>query len=51
MDDHEVKAILDSEPPRLVPALRSFVGLASYYCKFINFFVKIAMPLTNLLKN
>ncbi len=24
MDDHKVKAILDGEPPRLVPALRSF---------------------------
>jgi len=50
MDDHKVKAILDWEPPRLVSALRSFLGLASYYHKFIKNFVKIAMPLTNLLK-
>jgi len=50
MDDHKVKAILDWEPPRTVPALRSFLGLASYYCKFIKNFAKIATPLTNFLK-
>jgi hypothetical protein len=50
MDDHKVKAILDWEPPRLVPPLRSFLGLASYYRKFINNFTKIVTPLINLLK-
>jgi hypothetical protein len=34
----------------LVSALRSFLGLASYYYKFIKNFVKITTPLTNLLK-
>jgi hypothetical protein len=43
-------AILDWEPPKSVPALRSFLGLASYYCKFIKNFAKIATPFTNLLK-
>ncbi len=50
MDDHKVKAILDWEPPKLVLALRSFFGLASYYHKFIKNFAKMATPLTNLLK-
>jgi hypothetical protein len=35
MDDHKVKAILDWEPPKSVLALRFFLGLASYYRKFI----------------
>jgi len=50
MDDHKVKAILHWEPPRSVLALRSFLGFASYYHKFIKNFTKIATPLTNLLK-
>jgi hypothetical protein len=50
MDGHKVKAILDWEPPRLVLALRSFLGLASFHHKFIKNFVKIGTPLTNLLK-
>jgi len=50
MNNHKVKAILDWEPPKLVLALRSFLGLASYYRKFIKNFAKMAIPSTNLLK-
>jgi hypothetical protein len=50
MDDHKVKAILDWEPPKSVPTLRSFLGLAFYYYKFIKNFAKVGAHFTNLLK-
>jgi hypothetical protein len=50
MDDYKVKEILDWELPTLILALRSFLGLVSYYRKFIKKIAKIATPLTNLLK-
>jgi hypothetical protein len=50
MDDHKVNEILDWEQLRSIPALRSFIGLTSFYCKFIKNFVKITTTLTNLLK-
>jgi hypothetical protein len=50
MDNHKVKAILDWEPPKSVSTLKSFLGLASYYRKFIKNFAKMAVPLTNFLK-
>jgi hypothetical protein len=50
MDDHKVKEILDWEPPRSIPTLRSFLELASYYSKFIKNFAKITTPLINLSK-
>ncbi len=43
MDDHKIKAILDWEPPKSVPALISFLGLASYYRKFIKNFVSFPL--------
>ncbi len=45
-----MNAVLDWEPPKSIPALRSFFILTSYYHKFIKNFAKIATPLTNLLK-
>jgi hypothetical protein len=49
MDDRK-EAILDWEPPRSVPTLKSFLRLTSYYRKFIKKFAKITTLLTNLLK-
>ncbi len=45
-----MKTILDYEPLRSIPALKSFLGLTFYYRKFIKNFAKIAMFFTNLLK-
>jgi hypothetical protein len=50
MDDGKVKAIHDWPPPKTVSELRSFLGLANYYRKFIVAYAKKAAPLTDLLK-
>jgi hypothetical protein len=50
MDEGKVKAIWDWLPPKSVSELRSFLGLANYYRKFIAAYAKQAAPLTDLLK-
>ena len=44
----KVKAILDWPRPLSVHDVRSFLGLASYYRKFIRGFSQLAKPLTDL---
>ena len=49
-DPGKVEAIKKLIPPRNVSQLRSFLGLARYYRKFIRNFSEIARPLNKLLK-
>ncbi len=49
MDAHKVKAILDWPQPADVKELRSFLGLAAYYMKFVSHHAAITAPLTDLL--
>ncbi|KAL0295928.1 UNVERIFIED_CONTAM: Retrovirus-related Pol polyprotein from transposon.6 [Sesamum radiatum] len=49
-DPAKVKAIMEWEPPKNVSEVRSFLGLAGYYRRFVKDFSVVAKPLTNLLK-
>ena len=46
----KIQSILDWETPKSVKDVRSFLGLAGYYRRFIEGFSKLAKPMTDLLK-
>lgn len=47
---HKIDAVKNFKPPRNVHELRQFLGLASYFRKFIHGFATKAQPLTKLTK-
>jgi hypothetical protein len=51
VDPSKVKDILEWKPPTTVHQVRSFLGLAGYYHRFIPDFSKLVKPITSLLKN
>jgi hypothetical protein len=50
VDPGKVKDVLNWMPPTTASEIQSFLGLAGYYCRFINDFSKIAKPMTKLLE-
>jgi hypothetical protein len=50
MDPQKIQAIVEWSAPKSVPELRSFLGLANYYRRFIEGYSKKTTPLSDLLK-
>ncbi|KAK5775591.1 hypothetical protein PVK06_043497 [Gossypium arboreum] len=49
VDPSKISAILNWKPPRNITEVRSFLGLAGYYRRFVKGFSMIATPMTKLL--
>ncbi|PKU60537.1 RNA-directed DNA polymerase [Dendrobium catenatum] len=50
VDPHKVKAIMEWPTPKNVTEVRSFLGLAGYYRRFVKGFSQIDMPLSKLMR-
>ena len=50
MDLVKIEAIMNWKPPRNVTEVRSFLGLAGYYQRFVQRFSVIASSLTRILR-
>src|SRR5436190_4257868 len=48
VDPSKIEAVMDWERPKSVFDIRSFLGLAGYYRRFVHDFSKLAAPLTRL---
>ena len=50
MDPAKIEAVRSWSSPKNVIEVRSFLGLAGYYCRFVKDFSCIARPMTSLMK-
>ena len=48
MDPQKIEAVVNWKPPKNMSFVRSSLGLAGYYRKFVEGFSKIVAPLTKL---
>jgi len=50
MEKEKVKRVLEWPTPKYVKDMQKFLGLANYYCQFIEGFASIARPLHDMVK-
>ena len=50
MEKEKVKGVLEWLTPKCVKDMQKFLGLANYYCRFIEGFISIARPLHDMVK-
>ena len=50
MEEEKVKGVLEWPTPKCVKEVQKFLGLANYYCQFIEGFALVARPLHDLVK-
>jgi len=50
MEEEKVKGVLEWPTPKCIKDIQKFLGLANYYCRFIEGFTSIARPLHNMVK-
>ena len=50
MEEEKMKGVLDWLTPKCVKDVQKFLGLANYYCRFIEGFAFIAKPLHDMVK-
>ena len=48
VDPAKIEAVMNWERPKTPMEVRNFLGLAGYYRRFVQYFSKIAVPLTML---
>ena len=51
VDPKKIEVVIEWKPPKNVTGVHSFMGLASYYRRFIKGFSMTAAPITRLLQN
>ena len=50
MEEVKVKGVLEWPIPKYVKDMQKFLGLANYYCRFIEGFASVARPLHDMVK-